>query len=273
MRATLRGTRGSVGRAGAMTVRYGGDTSSVEVVSDDGTTIVLDAGSGIVHVAEPGPGPLHVFLTHLHMDHIQGLGFFRPLFDPTVEVHLWGPVSVRPLADRLARYLSPPLFPVRLRDLPEVVVHDLPPGSVDVGPFHVDADFVIHPGQTYGYRVTVDDRSLGYLPDHEPALGRGSVPDDPRWTSGYELARGADLLLHDAQYAEDEYAHRAGWGHSTIDQAVDFAEMVGANRLVTFHHEPDHSDEQIDRLHDEIRQRRDLAVSLDPGLAGASFDL
>jgi ribonuclease BN (tRNA processing enzyme) len=245
----------------------------VEVTADDGATIVLDAGSGIVHVGPLGTGPVHVLLTHLHMDHIQGLGFFRPLFDPTVEVHLWGPVSVRSLADRLSRYLSPPLFPVRLRDLPEVVVHDFAPGSVDIGPFRIDADFVIHPGQTYGYRITADGRTLTYLPDHEPALGRGSVPEDPRWTSGFDLARGADLLLHDAQYAGDEYAYRAGWGHSTIDQAVDFAELAEVGRLVTFHHEPDHSDEQIDRLHDEIRERRALAVSLDPGLVGVAFDV
>ena len=123
MRATLLGTRGSVGRAGPTTVRYGGDTSSVEVASDDGSILLLDAGSGVVHASEEAnTGPVHILLTHLHMDHIQGLGFLRPLFDPNTEVHIWAPSGgSRSLAAKLGRYLSPPLFPVRLRDIPALV--------------------------------------------------------------------------------------------------------------------------------------------------------
>lgn len=274
MRVTLRGTRGSVGRAGAGTVRYGGDTSSAEVVASDGTPLLLDAGSGIVHaLADAGGGPLHLLLTHLHMDHIQGLGFFRALFDPTVEVHVWGPISARSLTDRLARYLSPPLFPVRLRDLPATIVHDLAPGTVDIGPYRVTADFVIHPGQTYGYRIEEGGRVLTYIPDHEPALGAGRIPDDPRWISGHDLARDSDLLLHDAQYTDEEYKTRVGWGHSTVDQAAEFARTCGVGRLVTFHHEPDHSDEEIDRLHDEVRSRHWNGPPVIAGLADAGFDV
>lgn len=275
MRVALWGTRGSVGRAGPRTLRYGGDTSSIEILGSASSHLVLDAGSGIVHAgAVTSPGPIHILLSHLHMDHIQGLGFFRPLFDPGVEVHVWGPVStVRPLADRLSRYLSPPLFPVRLRDLPSVVVHDLEPGSMDIGGFTVTADFIIHPGQTYGYRVEQDGRILAYLPDHEPALGTGRIPSDPAWCSGYDLARGAHLLIHDAQYADDEYPAKAGWGHSTLNQAVAFAELTGVGRLVTFHHEPDHSDEEIDLLHEEIRLQRALPFAFDAGLTGSTFEV
>ena len=274
MRVTLRGTRGSVGRAGAGTVRYGGDTSSAEVVASDGTPLLLDAGSGIVHCLPDGHGdPLHVLLTHLHMDHIQGLGFFRALFDPTVEVHLWGPISGRSLTDRLARYLSPPLFPVRLRDLPATVVHDLVPGTVEIGPFRVTADFVIHPGQTYGYRIEGDGRVLTYMPDHEPALGAGRIPSDTRWLSGYELAKGADLLVHDGQYTDEEYKTRVGWGHSTIDQSVEFARTSGVGRIVTDHHEPDPSDEEIDRLHEEVRSRHSGGPAVIAGLADATFEV
>jgi phosphoribosyl 1,2-cyclic phosphodiesterase len=275
VRVALWGTRGSVGRAGPGTVRYGGDTSSVEVIGAGDSSLVLDAGSGIVHAgATRSPGPTHILLSHLHMDHIQGLGFFRPLFDPHVEVHIWGPVSsVRSLTDRLARYLSPPLFPVRLRDLPSVVVHDLEPGTTGIGGFTVTADFIIHPGQTYGYRIEQDGRILTYMPDHEPALGTGRIPSDPAWCSGYDLAHGANLLIHDAQYTDDEYPARVGWGHSTLNQVVAFAELTQVERLVTFHHEPDHPDEVIDSIHDEIRSRRTLPFAFDAGLTGSTFEV
>lgn len=276
MKVTLCGTRGSVGRAGPATVRYGGDTSSVEVEARDGSRIVLDAGSGIVHAASASQtsGRVDVLLTHLHMDHIQGLGFFGTLFEPAVEVHLWGPASTsHSLTARLSRYLSPPLFPVRLRDLPSVLVHDLEPGTFDIGPFTISADSVIHPGQTYGYRIESDGRSLGYLPDHEPALGNGRVTDDPQWLSGYEIAHRVDVLIHDAQYTDDEYPARVGWGHSTLAHAIAFAEVTEARRLVTFHHEPNHTDEEIDRHHDEVKARRTSVVSFEPGLAGAVLDV
>lgn len=274
MKVKLHGTRGSVGRAGPRTVRYGGDTSSVEVTADDGTRLVLDAGSGIVHstCATMTEGRLDILLTHLHMDHIQGLGFFRPLFEPDVEVHMWGPVSTtKTLTARLSRYLSPPLFPVRLRDLPSVTVHDLAPGTVEIGPFTVAAEFVIHPGQTFGYRIQNDGRALAYLPDHEPALGSGRVPDDPRWTSGHDLAAGVDVLIHDAQYTDDEYPDRIGWGHSTLTQAVDFAELAGVGRLLTFHHEPNHSDEEIDAHHAEVNEGRGSSIRFEAGLAGSTI--
>ncbi len=275
MRVTLLGTRGSVGRAGPLTVRYGGDTSSVEVETDDGGVLVLDAGSGVVHArsAVQTQGRVDILLTHLHMDHIQGLGFFRPLFQADVEVHLWGPISTTPLSTRLARYLSPPLFPVRLRDLPSVVVHDLAPGTVEIGTFTVTADFVIHPGQTLGYRVEHGGRSLAYIPDHEPALGLGSIPDDPAWTSGYRVAAGVNLLLHDTQYTDPEYPNHVGWGHSTLTQALRFAELCEVERLVSFHHEPNHTDAEIDSHHTQVFREGTFSVGFEPGLAGRTYDV
>src|SRR5262249_36281029 len=142
-----------------------------------------------------------VLLTHLHMDHIQGLGFFAPLFRPVGEVHVWGPPSTTmDLRSRLARYLSPPLFPVRIRDLEaRVMFHDVPGEPFDVGPFRVTAAAVLHPGPTVGYRIEEAGAILAYLPDHEPALG--GTPFERRWTSGFDLAADADLLIHDAQYS------------------------------------------------------------------------
>src|SRR5262249_36736549 len=155
---------------GADTARYGGNTSCVEVRGEQGTVLVLDAGTGIRPLGNVLHGhvrTVHVLLTHLHMDHIQGLGFFRPLFDPDVEPHPWGPAAhPDDLRRRLVRYLSPPLFPVHLRDLPRLVLHDVPHGSFDVGEFRVTADHVCHPGYTLGYRVAAGGRALAYLCDH-----------------------------------------------------------------------------------------------------------
>lgn len=276
MRVTLWGTRGSVARGGMETVRYGGDTSVVEVEGSDGTRLILDGGSGMMRVT-PGLGTfcerIDILLTHLHMDHIQGLGFFYPLRDPAIETHIYGPVSTTmDLSERLALYLSPPLFPVRLRDLESVYPHDVEPGSFEIGPFTITADLIVHPGPTLGYRIEENGSAMAYLPDHEPALGNPEFPSDPEWTSGFDLMRGVDLLIHDAQYTDEEYESRVGWGHSTLSQTVALASKAGVKTLVTFHHDPEHSDEMLDALlHEALKEEPPL--ELVPGRAGSAFEL
>ena len=234
--------------------------------SDDGTLLVLDAGTGIRRLGvslEASPRmirpPLRadILLTHLHMDHIQGLGFFGPLYDPNVEIHIWGPASVaRPLRERLNRYLSPPLFPVHLRSLPsQLTLHEVPMEDLVVGELRVTSAFVCHPGPTVGFRIESPDGVIAYLPDHEPALGVRDFPGDPEWTSGYSLAAGADLLIHDAQYTDEEYATHVGWGHSSVSQVITFAEMAGAKHVVLFHHDPVRADEELDVILEESKRR------------------
>jgi ribonuclease BN (tRNA processing enzyme) len=269
MKATLWGTRGSVARAGPDTVRYGGDTASVELRSEDGRLVILDAGSGLPRLArslEDNHERIDIFLTHLHMDHIQGLGFFGPLRDPEVETHIWGPISTaRGLAERLARYLSPPLFPVRLRELQNNHIHDVGPGSFDLGPFHVTTDLICHPGSTLGYRIEENGNTLVYIPDHEVALGHEVFPGDPRWTSGFALAQGADTLIHDAQYTNDSYESRVGWGHSTLHQLLGFATQAGVRQVVTFHHDPEHPDDMLDDHHAAVVASFDPDFEVTPG--------
>jgi len=210
MKITLRGVRGSIPTTGPDTNYYGGNTSCTDV-SEDGWTLVLDGGSGI-RLSNPGDGEGHkrvdILLTHLHIDHIQGLGFFRPLFDPEMEVHIWGPASsASTLHARLSRYLSPPLFPVRLRDLPcQLHLHELENSIFKIGPFTIHTSYVIHPGPTLGFRICGKHSVFTYIPDHEPALGPDGILKDRKWISGIDLATGADLLLHDAQYNKKEYA-------------------------------------------------------------------
>ena len=177
MEARVWGCRGSLASPGADTVRYGGNTSCVEVRLESGHLLILDAGTGIRPLGAAMDGEpfdeLHIFLTHLHLDHLQGLGFFRPLFRPGADIHVWGPASpVQSLADRIAIYLSPPLFPVRLADIPaRITFHDAPEDGVTIGSATVRAASVAHQGPTVGYRIEENGRTLAYLPDHEPSLG------------------------------------------------------------------------------------------------------
>lgn len=249
------GTRGSLAAPGPETARYGGNTSCVSVHGRGGTLIVLDAGTGIRPMGatiDKGVRRVDVLLTHLHMDHIQGLGFFAPLYRPAMEVHIWGPASTRlSLQDRLRRYLSTPLFPVGLRELPcRLLLHELGHGEMRIGEFRVAYARVCHPGPTIGYRISdATGPVLTYLPDHEPALGSRAFPSLPlEWTSGGALADRSDLLIHDSQYSPHEYAERVGWGHSSLKQMLDFAKVVRAKHLVPFHYDPSHSDADLDRL-------------------------
>ncbi|MBI1816950.1 MAG: MBL fold metallo-hydrolase [Deltaproteobacteria bacterium] len=253
MRVTFWGTRGSLASPGNETARYGGNTSCIEVRAADGALLALDAGTGIRRLGGAVPASLRrvdVLLTHLHMDHIQGLGFFGPLYNPNVEVHIWGPASTTmSLRARLTRYLSPPFFPIHLRELPCVLtLHEVPCAEETVGPFRIVSTLVCHPGPTVGYRITADGRTVTYLPDHEPALGAAEFPASSEWTSGFALAADADLLIHDAQYADQEYRSRMGWGHSTFAQAVRFATVTRAKQLIVFHHDPERSDDALERV-------------------------
>ncbi|HEX2501377.1 MAG TPA: MBL fold metallo-hydrolase [Methylomirabilota bacterium] len=278
MKLTLWGTRGSLASAGPETVRYGGNTSCVEVRAADGSVLVLDAGTGMrrLGAALRGEGRrVDILLTHLHMDHIQGLGFFAPFFEPDREIHVWGPPSTtQALRERLTRYLSPPLFPVRIRELPcRLSLHDVPFEGFEIGPFRLNGALVCHPGPTVGYRVTADGVTLAYLCDHEPALGLGRVPVAPDWVSGFALAAGADVLIHDAQYSAAEYVDHVGWGHSALTHTLAFATLAGVRCLVTFHHDPGHDDETLTRLLDEARAGAAFPFEIVPGTEGLSMEL
>lgn len=254
MQARVWGCRGSLAAPGAETLRYGGNTSCVEVRFAGGGTLVLDAGTGMralgVAIDRHPVAELHILLTHLHLDHLQGLGFFRPLFRPGIDVHVWGPASpVQTLADRIAIYLSPPLFPVRLADVAaNITFHDAPQEPVSIGSGTIRAGKVTHQGPTVAYRIEEGGRTLVYLPDHEPTPG-GHVVDEPaEWLSGHEIARGADVLLHDAQYRDDEYAQHIGWGHSCVEQVMAFADKAAVGSVVLFHHDPYHVDDELDAI-------------------------
>ncbi len=260
MRVTIWGCRGSVPTPGPDTVTYGGNTSCVEVALDGGTIVVLDAGTGIrelgLELLDRGVRRIHLCLTHLHLDHLEGLRFFAPLWDERAELDIWGPPSQQlSLQERIARAFSPPLFPVELTDVPAAVTfHDVSREAWTIDGASVAADFVVHPGPTVGYRIETSTASVAYIPDHEPALAGAIAGRSADWISGSSLASGVDALVHDAQYFEDEYEERIGWGHSSVADAVAFTRAVGARRLVLFHHEPRHGDRLLEQLEDRARE-------------------
>ena len=259
MRLKIWGCRGSLPAPGPATAEYGGNTSCVEVMLGGEAALVLDAGTGIralgLDLVRRGTRQIHLFLTHLHLDHLEGLRFFAPLWDEQVTLEVWGPRSpVLGLRDRILRAFSPPLFPLDFRDVPaRVTSHDLPGEPWRAGGLRLFADLVLHPGPTVGFRLETGGSSLAYLPDHEPALA-GIEGRSADWISAGALARGADVVLHDAQYLDAEYGTRIGWGHSSVDAAVAFCAAVDARRLVLFHHEPERSDRGLELLEARARE-------------------
>jgi phosphoribosyl 1,2-cyclic phosphodiesterase len=261
VRIRIWGCRGSIAAPGLDTARYGGNTSCIEVRLDDGTLIVLDAGTGArglgaALLQEPAER-IDLLLTHLHVDHVEGLGAFEPIWRPDTDLHIWGPASpMVSLDDRLATYFSPPLFPLHLSEVPaRCTFHDAPDGERPIGGAVVRSDSIQHQGPTVGYRIEADGRVLTYLTDHEPALGTDLETMPPEWISGFALAFDSDLLIHDCQYTPQEYEHRFGFGHSSTEHVATFARRAGARRVVLFHHDPMHTDAELESMRDAFVER------------------
>jgi len=278
MNIKMWGVRGSIPTTSPDTKEYGGNTSCVEI-NADGWVLVLDAGSGI-QALNGSPNVknsrIDILLTHLHMDHIQGLGFFGPLFNPAIEVHIWGPASgSQSLRARLGRYFSPPLFPVYFRNLAcKLVLHEVDKSSFTIGPFTIDSEYVIHPGATVGFRVRHQRGVFTYIPDHEFALGcNGKMVTDTRWLSGSALASGADILMHDAQYTAEEYQTKRGWGHSSMEDTIHYAELNGVKKLLLTHHDPMHSDKQLTEIQCMLKGKTKGSLEFEMAKEGFTIEL
>lgn len=265
MRVRFWGTRGSLAKPGPATVRYGGNTSCVEVRIADGTLIVLDCGTGAhglgqALVASPdGPRRGHLLITHTHWDHIQGFPFFAPLFVSGNEWDLYAPGSGgRQLETTLAGQMEYTYFPVTLAQLDATIrFHDLVEGQFQIGSARIVAQYLNHPALTLGYRLEADGAALVYAVDHEPH-GRACAGESPVHREDQrhvEFLAGADLVIHDAQYTSEEYPKRIGWGHCPAEWAVDYALAAGARRLALFHHDPLRDDDAVDRLVEVCRRR------------------
>ena len=258
LRLTFWGTRGSVPTPGPFTVRYGGNTPCVEVRTGNDHLIILDAGTGLrelgrslVERSNGAPLEADLFLTHAHWDHIQGLPFFPPIFQAGNRFTIWGPVTMNGGIGRVIReQMSPVVFPVPFENLAAHVefqnVGERQPAGDD---YAVTTFDVQHPGGAVAYRFTsrgAGARSFVYVSDNELAAN-DKYRSPLNWRDQLvDFIRGANVLVHDATYTNDEYADHRGWGHSTYDDALELAIDGRVETLVLFHHKPERTDDDLD---------------------------
>ena len=258
------GTRGSIPTPGPSTAKYGGNTSCVEIRTDDGTLIVLDCGTGAralglqLQQSARQPLRLHLFIGHTHWDHIQGFPFFTPAFLPEAELNVYAPVGFkRGVEEALAGQMQYSYFPVTLRDLrSRIHFTALEEGFFRLGDVLVETQYLNHTAPTVAYRVSSHGTTVAYVTDHEPFWTPSSATfHHPGDLHHIAFMKGADLVIHDAQYSEEEYRKKVGWGHSTVEYATDVALAAGAKRLALFHHDPEHDDAAVAQLEATARNR------------------
>ena len=262
---TFWGTRGSIPTPGAHTARYGGNTPCVAVEGPQGELVILDAGTGIralgLELVERQNGAVNaeILLSHAHWDHIQGLPHFKPFFAPGNWVRIWGSrQGTTSLEAILRQQMDPAVFPVPLDALSaKLTVQQVDAAEFTVSAFTVRSFQLRHPGTTLGYRLTPSGGgpSMAYVTDNE--LGpAGNYRTSPTWRDDFvAFLKGVELLIHDAMYTPSELETHRGWGHSTFEEAVAVAADAGVDRLVLFHHEPEHGDSAIDELVAVARQQ------------------
>jgi phosphoribosyl 1,2-cyclic phosphodiesterase len=279
MKVRFWGTRGSIPTPGPSTLRYGGNTSCVELRTDNGTLLILDCGTGLRELGaslHPSDVRGHIFLSHTHWDHIQGFPFFMPAFMPGNRFDIYAAKEIdKRLADVLAGQMEYQYFPVTL-DRMESRIHfnELREGCFQLDDVKVTVQYLNHTSLCLGYRFEAEGRTVCYCTDVEPnarvflrsdareeafatddverAL-RAIVHDEDRRYARFVL--GADLVIHDAMYTAEEYVNKVGWGHSSGEFATDLAMLTRVRRLALYHHEPVHSDAELDQMVETCRRR------------------
>ncbi len=266
MRIRCWGARGSIPVSGQQYINYGGDTTCMEVRTLDDEVIIVDAGTGIRALGnslfEEGRLAYTMFFTHGHWDHIMGFPFFKPLHNPQTRITVYGcPFARNSVKDVLAPSMSPPSFPVNIDEIKASVSYtDISCGCFDCGSLQVCTTPLSHPNQGMGYKFSENGKAFVFLTDNELSYrheGGCSYADY------VDFARGADVLVHDAEYTTGEYASKKTWGHSTYAEALQLALDAGVKQLVLFHHNQDRTDTAIDAI---VRECRETAAVRSPGL-------
>ncbi len=265
------GTRGSIATPGPETVRFGGNTSCVEVVTEAGRRFIIDCGTGARllgnHLTAQRNSRIRatILLSHTHWDHIQGFPFFKPVFEPGNEILICAPLGVTgSLSHVLAGQMETTYFPVELNELPaKILYRHLAEGDFEFHGVGVSTQALHHPAATLGYRLESDGVVVAYLADHEPYSDVLWKPDaEPGKIESIlhdgdrrhaEFMRGADLVIHDAQYTPEEMPDKKHWGHSSFEYAVELAGAAGVRQLALTHHEPLHTDSILQQVETRAR--------------------
>jgi diguanylate cyclase (GGDEF)-like protein len=277
------GTRGSIPTPGPGTARFGGNTSCVELQTEDGNLFVFDCGTGIRELGisllgrSATPPRIHILIGHTHWDHIQGFPFFTPVFLPGTEINIYAPLGFqRSLEDAMSGQMQYSYFPVKLDELSSRIHYtELDEGFFRIGNSLVETQYLNHTAPTIGYRITEGSTSVAYVTDHEPFWqSSGPVFQHPGDQLHVEFIRDADLLIHDAQYSEEEYKGKIGWGHSPVGYVRDVALAADVKRLALFHHDPTHDDAWIEETVEGLRRSMtDLSSPIDVFAAAEQMEL
>lgn len=293
MKLKFWGVRGSIPSPGEKTVRYGGNTTCIEVRNDANEIIILDGGTGIFPLAQTllkeMPLTAHVFNTHSHWDHIQGLPFFVPIFIPGNLIRLYGafdPISGEGPERIMNVQMQYSYFPVREAEMKSrfEYVALMPNEAVSVGEAQITPILLSHPVVNLGYRIDCNGKSIFFTGDHEPHFNIYEPADegfeeyqmliDEQRQSIVEAIRGVDVLIADCAYTIEEYPAKKGWGHGTFDEAILLAKDAGAKVLYCTHHEPTRSDDALEKVFAEALGRHpDIAKSIDIRLAREGEEL
>ncbi|MDX9789061.1 MAG: MBL fold metallo-hydrolase [Desulfobacterales bacterium] len=254
---TCWGSRGSISVSGKDYIKYGGDTTCVEIVTKTGDTLIVDAGTGIrrlgYHLYENKRNSFHLLFTHAHWDHVIGFPFFRPLFSKEVTIVLHsGPFSIKGIRRVLADTMAPPHFPVSFDHIEARIEYRRTPASAfSVGALQVIPIPISHPNNGFGYKFIEDGKTFVFLTDNELNYIH---PHGLSIEAYIDFAAGADLLFHDAEFTPQEYQLTAGWGHSVYTDALELARSAGVKTLGFFHLNQERSDQQLDRLMNTVSQ-------------------
>jgi phosphoribosyl 1,2-cyclic phosphodiesterase len=285
MKIKFWGVRGSIPSPGPKTQRYGGNTTCIEVRTDDNELIILDGGTGIFTFAQELlkelPVTAHIFNTHSHWDHIQGLPFFIPIFIPGNTIHLYGafdPISGAGPERIMNIQMQYSYFPVREAEMRSRIhyVTVMPHELVKIGNTNITPTLLNHPVVNLGYRIDCNGKSIFFTGDHEPHYniyepGEDSYADyqaliEEQKASILQAMKGVDILIADSSYTEAEYPSKKGWGHGTFDSCIEMAKSAGAKILYCTHHEPTRSDDDLEKVFAEAVARNDC-TGLDVRLA------
>jgi len=275
------GTRGSIPSPGFGTAKYGGNTTCLELILNDGTFIIFDAGTGIRKLGDSiiqhrKNGAIHLFLTHSHWDHIQGFPFFLPAYSDNVQIKIFGcPLAFNKLKEILSSQMESSYFPVNFNQLKaNIAFHEVQQFEQWVKNARFSFIRNNHPGAAYGFRVNEADKMIVFITDNE--LLPSDKPVNTSWDEFVEFCRNADILVHDAQYLQDEMIETTGFGHSSYEQVFRLGLEANVKHLIFFHHEPDRSDDEIEMILEKFRKERDnlkISMKLDAATEGLSYTI